>query len=117
LRGHEHGILQVAYSSDGGRIIANCYDLTARVWDAETGACLESVRGLYDVAAIAAGLPWWAIARGPETAIEPAGGGHPIALFPIVPYPIANHPNGRTWAGHTHYGDHLYIITLEGDVE
>jgi len=88
------------------------------VWDADSGECLEVVRGSEDVAAIAAGgvaFPWRAVRRGLETVIEPGRGGDTIAWFPAALKPIATNPACRSWAGSR--GSHLYIIELEGTPE
>ena len=37
LRGHAGGVVFVAFSPDGGRILTGSYDGTARVWDAASG--------------------------------------------------------------------------------
>ncbi len=41
LEGHGDGIRQCKYSVDGSRIASRSGDGTARIWDAETGACLS----------------------------------------------------------------------------
>jgi len=45
LRGHERGVLAVAYSSDGRRIASGALDNTARLWDAESGTEVRCLRG------------------------------------------------------------------------
>ena len=45
LRGHDRGVLSVAYSPDGKRISSGSLDQTVRVWDAENGGELHCLRG------------------------------------------------------------------------
>ena len=118
LRRHKDPVYRVSYSPDGRRVVSGSADNTVRVWDAETGKCLEVIRGTGDVAAIAAGpsrLPWRALARGLETVIESQATGSPVAWFPAALRLITTHPSGRTWAGAD--GNHLYILTLEGEAK
>jgi WD40 repeat protein len=49
LRGHEYGVTSVSYSPEGGRIVSGSRNGTARVWDAESGACLAVFRGHEDM--------------------------------------------------------------------
>ncbi|KAG8780670.1 hypothetical protein FRC15_009348 [Serendipita sp. 397] len=37
LSGHSEGVLSVAWSTDGRRVLSGSYDNTVRMWDAETG--------------------------------------------------------------------------------
>ena len=86
-----------------------------RVWDAESGQCLEVIGGSGDVRAIGAGpllFPLRAVARGLETVVERARSGKPVACFAVPLDRIVTHPSRRTWAGAS--DNHLYIITLEG---
>ncbi|KAJ6559983.1 hypothetical protein B0H19DRAFT_1375904 [Mycena capillaripes] len=59
LTGHSNGVLSVAFSPDGRRIVSGSFDNTIRIWDSETGAAL--------------GAPWtghsstvWAVAFSPD---------------------------------------------------
>jgi WD40 repeat protein len=130
LRGHECAVRSVSWAPDGRRLVCGApdgrrlasrsEDWTVRVWDADSGDCLEVIQGQDDVAAIAKGLggtgefPWRALSRRDETVIEPAVGGEPIAWFPAQLDHITTHPSGRVWAGKVE--NHLYIIQLEGEV-
>ncbi len=40
LQGHEAGVMSVAFSSDGERIVSGSSDKTMRLWDAKTGASI-----------------------------------------------------------------------------
>jgi len=99
------------------RIVSGSEDDTVRVWDSETGECLDVIPGSGDVIAIAAGissgLPWRAIGRNQETVIEPTDGGDPVGRFPIALRNIITHPNGRDWTGGN--ANHLCIFTLKGE--
>jgi len=117
LRGHDTGVTSVAYSPDGRRIASGggSGKRVLRVWDAQTGECLEVIEGSGDVTAIAAGassgLSLRAIGRGEQTVIEPVDGGEYVARFPTPLEHITTHPNGRSWAGSLL--SQFYIITLE----
>ena len=45
LKGHSYGVLSVAYSPDGKRIISGSADETIKIWDANTGECLKTLEG------------------------------------------------------------------------
>ncbi len=45
LRGHEDGVLQVAYSPNGSQLVSASSDGTARVWNVETGSEIAVLRG------------------------------------------------------------------------
>ena len=101
LRGHEDSVNAVCYSPDGGRIVSGSRE-DVRVWDSESGECLEAVRGQGDVAAIATGrerFPWRALMRDGETVIEAADTVRPVAWHSDGLRPLTTHPSGRIWAG------------------
>ena len=45
LKGHSYGVLSVAYSPDGTKIISGSRDNTIKIWDANTGQCLKTLEG------------------------------------------------------------------------
>ena len=45
LEGHSYGVLSVAYSPDGTKIISGSGDETVKIWDANTGECLKTLEG------------------------------------------------------------------------
>ena len=119
-RKDEYHIASVSCSPDGRRIVSGGGGYRVNevlVWNAQTHRCVHVIRGSGDIDVIAAGaswgLPWRAIGRDEQIVIEPAGGGAPVARFPIAFPPITPQPDGRACAGAS--VNHLYIITLEGD--
>ena len=117
LTGHTGPVTSVSFSADGRRIVSGGYygDKTGRVWEAETGECLEVIEGDGDLAAIAAGPEahaYRALERGREAVIEDAAGGTPVAWFPIGLDKITTHPTQSIWAGGV--GSYLCLIKLEG---
>jgi hypothetical protein len=114
FRGHEERVTSVAFSPDGRRIVSGSWQQT-RVWEAETGTCLEVIQGEGDVAAIAGGaalFPWRLMGRRDESVVESAVDGRVVALSPTPLERIATHPSGRRWAGAS--GDHMHLLQLEG---
>jgi WD40 repeat protein len=45
LEGDSEGVLSVAYSPDGTKIISGSEDNTIKIWDANTGECLKTLEG------------------------------------------------------------------------
>ena len=45
LHGHEELVYSVAFSPDGKRIVSGSYDNTVKVWDAESGSELITLKG------------------------------------------------------------------------
>ena len=43
--GHDNGVWSASYSPDGQRIVTASFDRTAKVWDAETGTELTTLKG------------------------------------------------------------------------
>jgi WD40 repeat protein len=112
--GLEDKVESVAFSPDGRRLASGFKKGPVRLWDVETGECLELIQGIGDVAAIAAGhgFPWRAMNRGLETVVEESATGKPIAWFPVALDMITTHPSGRCWAGAS--GNHVYLLQFEG---
>ena len=54
LKGHSYGVLSVAYSPDGTKIISGSGDKTIKIWNANTGESLKTlVRDLSFVFSVA----------------------------------------------------------------
>ena len=45
LEGHSLDVYSVAYSPDGTKIISGSDDNTVKIWDANTGECLKTMKG------------------------------------------------------------------------
>ena len=45
LTGHTHYVYSVSYSPDGRKIISTSEDKTIKIWDANTGSCLQTLTG------------------------------------------------------------------------
>ena len=45
MEGHSDEVNSVAYSPDGTKIISGSFDKTIKIWDANTGECLETLEG------------------------------------------------------------------------
>jgi len=105
---------RVSYALERGQIVAFSVDNQVRVWDENTGTCVERTQGFSEFAVIAAGSPelrWHAI-RENTTAIEDAVSGRIVAWFPESFTDVASHPSGIGWAGV--YSNHFQILSLEG---
>ena len=45
LSGHSHGVMSVAFSPDGTRVVSGSDDMLVKIWDVETGAEVRSFVG------------------------------------------------------------------------
>jgi WD40 repeat protein len=43
LQGHDQGLFSVAFSPDGHRLASGSRDDTIKLWDVQTGECLEAL--------------------------------------------------------------------------
>ena len=112
---HKGQVRGLAFSPDGERFASKLTDGTIRLCNVQSGEDLEFIKGVGDLAAIAAGAPkypWRAISRGLETVIELTEADEIVALLPVAFSHISTHPSGRIWAGAS--GNHLCIFQLEG---
>jgi hypothetical protein len=107
----------MAIDAELKRIVTRSWDETVRVWEIETGHCIEVLPGRDDLAAIAAGaarFPFRPMTLVQESAIESAKTGELLAWIPTALRSTKTSAAGRTWVGSV--AAHLYIFTLEGDV-
>jgi len=105
----------LTYSSDGRRL-ACIVGVQTVVVDADDLQILETIDGVGDTAAIAAGpkrFPWRALSRGLETVVEDSATGQMVAQFPIALHELVAHPTSLQWSGAA--GNHIYILALEGE--
>ena len=87
-----------------------------RVWDADSGECLETIDGNGNVQAMAAGsvpYPYRLISRGLESVVKTTTSGEPVAWFPVALSEITTHPAGHKCAAAG--ANHVYILDLVGD--
>ena len=45
MEGHKYGVSSVAYSPDGTKIVSGSTDNTIKIWDTNTGECLQTLMG------------------------------------------------------------------------
>jgi WD40 repeat protein len=115
LLGHEEAVDRVAFSRDGRRLASASSGEWARVWDAESGACLEVIGRDTPLAGSFFGppfTPWRALRRESETIVQRTATGEPLAWLAQDLGLVTMHPSGLTWAGRL--GSYLYLFTLEG---
>ena len=116
LRGHEGWVTSVSFDRAGRRIVSGSYDNTVRVWDAESGACLEVIHGSGDAAAIAEEGVSHRCARF-SGGRKPRSSPSPVARQSRGSlrgwHPITTHRSGRLWARAV--GDYVCLIRLLGD--
>ncbi len=114
LDGHASWIDSISYSPDGKTIVSSSIDDTMRVWNVETGECLQVIPSRGETLAFAQGaryFPLRALVRCNEVAIEDASTGNTVAFWALPVNIIVIHPNGRTWCGSA--SNHLWCFLLE----
>jgi WD40 repeat protein len=136
LTGHSAKVVSVAFSPDARRIISNGYR-EQRVWDAESGACLQvGVRSSAGIGTTAPGTiqrttqakdphdsfigytssvreegRWRVTVKGQDMVLEAVGESGPVAWFPGRAERMAAHPHRDDWAGSA--GWFVTIVRLE----
>jgi WD40 repeat protein len=70
LRGHTGPVTSARFSADGRYVVTASQDSTARVWDATTGALLNTLRGASGILSDASFSPdsSWVVTAGPSKA-------------------------------------------------
>jgi hypothetical protein len=70
LRGHTRRVTSARFSSDGSYVVTASRDSTVRIWDARTGALLQTLRGHFGIVRDASFSPdgRWVVTAGPGTA-------------------------------------------------
>jgi WD40 repeat protein len=70
LRGHTEPVTSARFSDDGRYVVTASRDSTARIWDATTGALLNTLRGHSGIVSDASFSPdgLWVVTAGPSTA-------------------------------------------------
>ena len=53
LEGHTATVTSVTYSPDGTRIVSGSWDWTIKIWNANTGECLKTLKDLESVSSVA----------------------------------------------------------------
>jgi WD40 repeat protein len=113
-----HAVIAVAVTRDGRRVLTQGYDWAVRIWDLESRRCVETLRGRYDLQAVAIGPPDYPVRGfsrggvGGYTVVVRGESDTEIAWYPAALDAIATGPGGRTWAGVS--GRRVHIFRLEG---
>ncbi len=118
LSGPRSTVSQLAFTADGGRLVAVSWDKRMRVWEVGSETCLLDAPGIVSATAVAAETertPWRAVSAGWETLLVVPSTGAVAARCLGAYNCLAAHPSGRAWAGAA--GNHLVLFSLEGPGE
>jgi WD40 repeat protein len=70
IRGHRDTIRSVAWSHDQRHILSASHDRSVRIWESETGRCIEVLKGHEECVVNAV----WAVDRGSVLSCDSSGG-------------------------------------------
>lgn len=118
LRGHHEGaVTKVALSEDASMLASASDDLTARLWNMQTGRLEKVFDGTSDPRVLVAStnLSCCAFARQEQVVVVESNTGEELAWFPARVRSLTASANARFWAGED-YDYRGYIFAIE-DVE
>lgn len=118
LRGHEHPVESLGYSSSG-QVLASADYRQMRSWSTESYECLQVWEGRFDATVFAnLGCGIWMRRGGLEQVVqiqardETGNEQIDVAWWPMVVWALSAYPSQRLWTGG--FGNCLALLTLEG---